>query len=639
MTGEDRGRPVTQTPRGVVLKGVEKRFGDVTAVAAVDLEVRAGELLVLVGPSGCGKSTLLRLIAGLEEPTAGEVWIGGRPVNDVAPGDRDVAMVFQSYALYPHMTVAQNLGFGLRVRGAGRAEVAERVERTADVLGLGELLLRRPGQLSGGQQQRVALGRAMVRDPGVFLFDEPLSNLDAGLRLRTRDEIAALHRRLGTTMIFVTHDQVEALSLGQRVAVMDQGRLQQVGTPRRIYRRPGNLFVAGFVGSPPINQLSLARDPGRSPRRRFRSSSRAPPPTPPPHSASAPKTSRSRWSHRPPPPTDRLHPCPPQAPLPTHQGTLASHLTPRRPRPHPTSPPPSCASNPSEASCASTSTAPPARPGSRAHPPPTPSPPATPCASRWRGTAPTSSAWTGAAPGPRPRPPSPATMPERAGSSAPRAALAAFAATILATTCAPPSPTATTLRVALWAGGHELEIEQQVADRYEALHPGVRVLLESAPNGYEERLLTSIAAGHPPDVYLLDSPDIPTFVDRGLATDLAPYQDALGFSAESIFPQVLDAFRRGGAIFALPKDFHADGDLREPRGPRGSGGGDAAARGMDMGRLPRGRRGRHQGHGRRRAARRVRVRLSPQPLPVGAVRVVGRRGHTGARGRRRDGGT
>ena len=268
-----------QEPRGVVLKGVEKRFGDVTAVEAVGLEVRPGELMVLVGPSGCGKSTLLRLIAGLEEPDAGEVWIGGRPVNEVAPGDRDVAMVFQSYALYPHMTVAQNLGFGLRVRGAGRAEIEERVGRTADVLGLAELLARRPGQLSGGQQQRVALGRAMVRDPGVFLFDEPLSNLDAGLRLHTRDEIAALHRRLGTTTIFVTHDQVEALSLGQRVAVMDRGRLQQVGTPHEVYRRPGNLFVAGFVGSPPINRLHLSRDgdghlaggpflfPGRSPHR------------------------------------------------------------------------------------------------------------------------------------------------------------------------------------------------------------------------------------------------------------------------------------------------------------------------------------------------------------------------------------
>ena len=251
---------MSRAAQGVALRGVEKRFGEVTAVAAIDLEVRAGELMVLVGPSGCGKSTLLRLIAGLEEPTAGEVWIGGRCVDEVAPGDRDVAMVFQSYALYPHMTVAQNLGFGLRVRGRGREEIVERVGRTAEVLGLAELLPRRPGQLSGGQQQRVALGRAMARDPGVFLFDEPLSNLDAGLRLRTRDEIAALHRRLGTTMIFVTHDQVEALSLGQRVAVMDRGRLQQVGTPDEIYRLPGNLFVAGFVGSPPINRLELVRD-------------------------------------------------------------------------------------------------------------------------------------------------------------------------------------------------------------------------------------------------------------------------------------------------------------------------------------------------------------------------------------------
>ena len=252
---------MTPVAQGVVLRGVEKRFGDVTAVAALDLEVRAGELMVLVGPSGCGKSTLLRLIAGLEEPTAGEVWIGGRCVDEVAPGDRDVAMVFQSYALYPHMTVSQNLGFGLRVRGVSREGIEERVGRTAEVLGLTDLLSRRPGQLSGGQQQRVALGRAMARDPGVFLFDEPLSNLDAGLRLRTRDEIAALHQRLGTTMIFVTHDQVEALSLGQRVAVMDRGRLQQVGTPDEIYRLPGNLFVAGFVGSPPINQLALVRDP------------------------------------------------------------------------------------------------------------------------------------------------------------------------------------------------------------------------------------------------------------------------------------------------------------------------------------------------------------------------------------------
>ena len=253
---------VSRPARGVALRGAEKRFGEVVAVRSVDLEVRPGELMVLVGPSGCGKSTLLRLIAGLDEPTSGEVWIGGRRVDDVEPGGRDVAMVFQSYALYPHMTVAQNLGFGLRVRGMPRSDRERRVAEAADALGLGELLSRRPGQLSGGQRQRVALGRAMVRDPGVFLFDEPLSNLDAELRLRTRDEIAALHRRLGTTMLFVTHDQVEALSLGERVAVMDRGRLQQVGTPHEVYRRPSNLFVAGFVGSPPINRISLTRDEG-----------------------------------------------------------------------------------------------------------------------------------------------------------------------------------------------------------------------------------------------------------------------------------------------------------------------------------------------------------------------------------------
>ena len=250
---------LSRAPQGVELRGVEKRYGEVVAVRSLNLAVRPGELMVLVGPSGCGKSTLLRLIAGLIEPTAGEVWIGGRRVDDVEPGARDVAMVFQSYALYPHMTVAGNLGFGLRVRGTPRAEIEQHIEETADVLGLTGLLSRKPGELSGGQRQRVALGRAMVRDPGVFLFDEPLSNLDAELRLRTRDEIAALHRRLGTTMIFVTHDQVEALSLGQRVAVMDRGRLHQVGTPEEIYRRPRNLFVAGFVGSPPINRISLDR--------------------------------------------------------------------------------------------------------------------------------------------------------------------------------------------------------------------------------------------------------------------------------------------------------------------------------------------------------------------------------------------
>ena len=329
------GRAMTRGPRGVVLEGVTRRFGRVTAVDSVDLEARPGELMVLVGPSGCGKSTLLRLIAGLEEPDAGEVWIGGRPVNHVAPGDRDVAMVFQSYALYPHMTVARNLGFGLRVRGVGRDDTAERVGRVAEVLGLAELLGRRPGQLSGGQQQRVALGRAMVRDPGVFLFDEPLSNLDAGLRLRTRDEIAALHRRLGTTMIFVTHDQVEALSLGQRVAVMDRGRIQQVGTPREIYRRPGNLFVAGFVGSPPINLLRLTRNrnghlaggpfvfPGESP---------------PPH----------RHARRPPRGSHRhddvtAHPHPPTRyirHIARHLGVPTGHPGhPTRPLPAPTTPP------------------------------------------------------------------------------------------------------------------------------------------------------------------------------------------------------------------------------------------------------------------------------------------------------------
>ena len=242
----------------VLLQGVAKTFGENRVIEALDLEVRAGELLVLLGPSGCGKSTLLRLIAGLEEPSAGAISIGGRVVNDVPPAARNVAMVFQSYALYPHMTVAQNLGFGLKSRGLSRTEVHGRVMRTAETLELGELLERRPGQLSGGQQQRVALGRALVREPGVFLLDEPLSNLDAGLRIKTRDEIAALHRRLGTTMVFVTHDQVEAMSLGQRIAVMDRGRLQQIGTPEQIYDRPANLFVAGFIGTPAINLATLS---------------------------------------------------------------------------------------------------------------------------------------------------------------------------------------------------------------------------------------------------------------------------------------------------------------------------------------------------------------------------------------------
>jgi multiple sugar transport system ATP-binding protein len=240
---------------GIRLAGLSKRFGDVQAVHPLDLEVERGELLVLLGPSGCGKSTVLRMIAGLEEPTAGSVWIGERQVDDLEPARRDVAMVFQSYALYPHMTVRQNLSFGLRMRKADPAEVERKVGWAAEMLGLDALLDRRPGQLSGGQRQRVALGRAMVREPAAFLFDEPLSNLDARLRSEMRDEIARLHRRLDATMVFVTHDQVEAMSLGQRIAVLRDGALQQCGTPMEIYREPANLFVARFVGSPAINSV------------------------------------------------------------------------------------------------------------------------------------------------------------------------------------------------------------------------------------------------------------------------------------------------------------------------------------------------------------------------------------------------
>jgi multiple sugar transport system ATP-binding protein len=225
------------------------------AVAGASVEVADGELLVLVGPSGCGKSTLLRMIAGLEEITAGTLAIGGRVVNDLAPKDRDIAMVFQSYALYPHMTVAQNLGFGLTLRGMAKAEVAARVREAAGLLELDALLERRPAALSGGQRQRVALGRALVRQPQVFLLDEPLSNLDAKLRGAMRVEIARLHRRLGATMVYVTHDQIEAMTLGQRIVVMRDGHVQQVDTPMALYDRPANLFVATFLGSPGMNVL------------------------------------------------------------------------------------------------------------------------------------------------------------------------------------------------------------------------------------------------------------------------------------------------------------------------------------------------------------------------------------------------
>ncbi|MGO4220496.1 ABC transporter ATP-binding protein [Lysobacter sp. TAF61] len=218
-------------------------------------EIADGELLVLVGPSGCGKSTLLRMIAGLEQISSGELRIGERLVNDVAPKDRDIAMVFQSYALYPHMSVAENLGFGLMLRGAGKDEIGRRVREAAAMLELESLLDRKPAALSGGQRQRVALGRALVRQPQVFLLDEPLSNLDAKLRASTRVEIARLHRQLGTTMVYVTHDQIEAMTLGQRIVVLDKGRIQQIDTPMGLYNRPANLFVATFLGSPKMNLL------------------------------------------------------------------------------------------------------------------------------------------------------------------------------------------------------------------------------------------------------------------------------------------------------------------------------------------------------------------------------------------------
>ncbi|URL58272.1 sn-glycerol-3-phosphate ABC transporter ATP-binding protein UgpC [Luteibacter flocculans] len=223
------------------------------ALKEASFEIADGELLVLVGPSGCGKTTLLRMIAGLESISGGTMTIGGRVVNDVAPKDRDIAMVFQNYALYPHMTVRENLGFGLRLRGVAKEEIDRRVADASDMLGLDERLDHRPAALSGGQRQRVALGRALVRDPAVFLLDEPLSNLDAKLRLSTRVEIARIHRRLGATMVYVTHDQIEAMTLGQRIVVLNGGEIQQLDTPMNLYNKPANLFVAGFLGSPAMN--------------------------------------------------------------------------------------------------------------------------------------------------------------------------------------------------------------------------------------------------------------------------------------------------------------------------------------------------------------------------------------------------
>jgi multiple sugar transport system ATP-binding protein len=238
------------------LQGVVKRFGAVEVIHGVDLKVEDGEFVVFVGPSGCGKSTLLRMIAGLEEITDGEVYIDGRQVNGVGAAKRGLAMVFQSYALYPHMSVRKNLSFGLETMGAPKAEIKKRVAQAAEILQIGQLLDRRPGQLSGGQRQRVAIGRAIVREPKIFLFDEPLSNLDAELRVQMRVEINKLHRRLGATMIFVTHDQVEAMTLADRIVVLRAGVIEQVGTPLDLYNHPANLFVAGFIGSPRMNFLA-----------------------------------------------------------------------------------------------------------------------------------------------------------------------------------------------------------------------------------------------------------------------------------------------------------------------------------------------------------------------------------------------
>ncbi len=238
----------------VRLEGVRKEYDSgVVAVHGVDLTVDAGEFVVLVGPSGCGKSTTLRMVAGLETISAGELYIGDRRVNDVPPAERDIAMVFQSYALYPHMSVRENMAFALRLRRRPAAEIRARVEAAAATLGLTALLGREPRQLSGGQRQRVAIGRAIVREPSVFLFDEPLSNLDAALRAEMRRELGMLHRRLGATMLYVTHDQVEAMTLGDRIVVMHQGRVRQVDSPVRVYERPADTFVARFLGSPPMN--------------------------------------------------------------------------------------------------------------------------------------------------------------------------------------------------------------------------------------------------------------------------------------------------------------------------------------------------------------------------------------------------
>src|SRR5690242_9147873 len=239
----------------IEFRGIQKSFGPVTVLHGIELAIADGEFVVLVGPSGCGKSTLLRLLAGLDHADSGTIMIGGADVSDKAAKDRDIAMVFQSYALYPHMNVAENMGFSLRLRRMSRKVIAERVRRAAEILNLTDYLDRKPGELSGGQRQRVAMGRAIVRDPQVFLFDEPLSNLDAKLRVSMRSEIKGLHQRLKTTTVYVTHDQVEAMTMADRVVVMRDGVIEQLGTPIELYDRPANVFVAEFIGSPAMNML------------------------------------------------------------------------------------------------------------------------------------------------------------------------------------------------------------------------------------------------------------------------------------------------------------------------------------------------------------------------------------------------
>ena len=241
---------------GITFEGVSKRFGKVSAVEALDLEIRQGEFVSILGPSGCGKTTLLRMLAGLQQPSEGRIWIDGSIVNDVPPSKRNIAMVFQTYALYPHMTVAGNIEYPLKKRRVGKAERAARVQKAATLLQLEDLLHRKPRELSGGQQQRVALGRALVRDPAAFLLDEPLSNLDAKLRAHMRAELIRLHRRLGRTMVYVTHDQLEAMTMSERIAVMRDGKLQQFASPQDIYERPVNDFVAGFIGTPAMNLIA-----------------------------------------------------------------------------------------------------------------------------------------------------------------------------------------------------------------------------------------------------------------------------------------------------------------------------------------------------------------------------------------------